>query len=89
MAVQRLPQKRKKKKVAQNFLKFGMEVYNTILSTCAKDGFEIPRNEGFCSDNKVCCLPRADFALGCATAAPEKEKKKSCSEFSQIWHGSV
>jgi hypothetical protein len=35
----------KKKKVAQNFLKFGMEVYNLILSNFARDGVKIRKNE--------------------------------------------
>src|SRR5579862_6784702 len=37
LAVKRLPPKKKKKKVARNFLKFCMEVYNLILSTSGKD----------------------------------------------------
>jgi hypothetical protein len=34
-----------KKKVARNFLKFGMEVYNLILSNSARDGVKIRKNE--------------------------------------------
>jgi hypothetical protein len=114
----------KKKKVARNFLKFGMEVYNLILSNSARDGVKIRKNEvyslvlsfwpwrcTFCPWRglilalvvHVLPLAWADFGLGGARFALGvgriwpwwcnvglgNEKKKSCSEFSQIWHGSL
>src|SRR5579862_7208675 len=71
-------EKKKKKKVAPNFLKFCMEVYNLILSTSGKDLEKIPTNEVF-----TCTFwPRpCNVGLG--------KKKQSCSEFSQILHGGL
>ena len=67
-----------KKKVARNFLKFCMEVYNPILSTSGKDLEKIPTNEVFtCTFWPWPC----NVGLG--------KKKKSCSEFSQILHGGL
>src|SRR5579862_8657206 len=79
---------KKKKKVARNFLKFCMEVYNPILSTSGKDVEKIPTNEVFMRWCLGVGKPRAHFGLGRTTLASEK-KKKSCSEFSQILHGGL
>jgi len=59
LAVQRWPRK-KKKKVARNFLKFCMEVYNLILSTSGKDHEKIPTNEVFMREgdrSSTRCVP--------------------------------
>ena len=77
-----------KKKVARNFLKFCMEVYNPILSTSGKDLEKIPKNEVFMRWCLGVGKPRAHFGLGRATLASGK-KKKSCSEVSQILHGGL
>ncbi|MDK0592863.1 hypothetical protein P5F20_15170, partial [Clostridium perfringens] len=71
--------KRKKKKVAQNILKFCIAAYNIILSISGEISPNIIQNEAF----------TADSGLGGATSAYGKEKKKSCSEFSQIFRGSL
>ena len=50
----------KKKKVARNFLKFCMEVYNLILSTSGKDLEKIPTNEVFMREgdrSSTRCVP--------------------------------
>ena len=61
--MQRWPRK-KKNKVARNFLKFCMEVYNPILSTSGKDVEKIPTNEVFMRWCLGVGKPRAHFGLG-------------------------
>jgi hypothetical protein len=65
-----------------------MEVYNPILTTSGKDLEKIPKNEVFMRWCVGVGKPRAHFGLGRATLA-SAEKKKSCSEFSQILHGGL
>jgi hypothetical protein len=90
-----LASEKKKKKVARNFLKFCMEVYNLIISTSGKDLEKIPTNEVFMRWCLGVGKPRAHFGLGVLNLAlavqrwPRKKKKKSCSEFSQILHGGL
>src|SRR5579862_5968100 len=54
----------KKKKVARNFLKFCMEVYNLILRTSGKYLEKIPTNEVFMRWCLGVGKPRAHFGLG-------------------------
>src|SRR5579862_9796478 len=72
---------KKKKKVARNFLKFCMEVYNLILRTSGKDLEKIPTNEVFMRWCLGVGKPRAHFGLGRATLASEKKKKKVARNF--------
>src|SRR5579862_3020541 len=74
LAVQRWPRK-KKNKVARNFLKFCMEVYNPILSTSGKDVEKIPKKEVFLVGCFGVGNPRENFGLGGETLAWEKKKK--------------
>ena len=83
LGVQRWPRK-KKKKVARNFLKFCMEVYNPILTTSGKDLEKIPKNEVFMRWCVGVGKPRAHFGLGRATLASEKKKKKLLGIFSNF-----
>jgi hypothetical protein len=55
---------KKKKKVARNFLKFCMEVYNLIVRTSGKDLEKIPTNEVFMRWCLGVGKPRAHFGLG-------------------------
>src|SRR5579862_9055762 len=85
LAVQRSPRHLgKKKKVARNFLKICMEVYNLILSTSGKDLEKIPTNEVFMRWCVGVGKPRAHFGIGRATLASEKKKKKLLRIFSNF-----
>jgi hypothetical protein len=82
-----LASEKKKKKVARNFLKFCMEVYNLILSTSGKDLEKIPTNEVFMRWCLGVGKPRAHFGLGVLNLAlavqrwPRKKKKKVARNF--------
>ena len=85
-----LASEKKKKKVARNFLKFCMEVYNLILSTSGKDLEKIPTNEVFMRWCLGVGKPRAHFGLGVLNLAlavqrwPRKKKKKLLGIFSNF-----
>ena len=64
LAVQRWLRKKKKEKVSRNLLKFCMEAYKPILSTSAKNGRKIRKNEVFSLVLRFRPWPCAHFGLG-------------------------
>ena len=59
-----LASEKKKKKVSRNLLKFCMEAYKLILSTSAKNGRKIRKNEVFSLVLRFRPWPCAHFGLG-------------------------
>ncbi|KAK0594334.1 hypothetical protein LWI29_033648 [Acer saccharum] len=64
-----LASEKKKKKVSRNLLKFCMEAYKLILSTSAKNGRKIRKNEVFSLVLRFRPWPCAHFGLGMGSRA--------------------